>query len=133
MQITTSPPLFICLHLGLEFLVQLLELVHLGGLSGPANAEPLLGAWLGNLEGLVRSLLGGEAVKVRQGQVRNTHHVDVNMANLLVRALSIILQDVVLDSPRSNGELLGHGLGVQSVSMTPCTKGVRCINYQELR
>ena len=64
--------------------MQLLERIRVRRLLRPADAKPFLLVRLGD-------------------------HVHVHVADLLVRQLAVVLQDVEVHSAASDGELLGDG------------------------
>lgn len=64
--------------------MQLLQRLHVRRLLRPPHNEPFLLVGLGN-------------------------HVHVHVSDLLVRQLAVVLQDVVVDGARGDGELLGDG------------------------
>lgn len=59
------------------------------------------------------------------------YHVHVDVPNLLVGTLAVVLQDVVLDGARGDGEFLGYGLGGVSL-LSGVMLGLEGNIYQEL-
>lgn len=76
------------------------------------------------------SSLSFEGLNWKEGR---PYHVHVDMSDLLVGALAVVLQDVVLDGARGDGEFLGYGLGGEGVSLWPdAVLQVKGHIYQEL-
>lgn len=76
-----TPTLGSALHLGLDFLVESLELIHAGVSGLPANAKAFLLTRLG-------------------------YHVKMNVVDLLVSNGAIVLEDIIVSSTSGSDELL---------------------------
>jgi hypothetical protein len=117
------------LHLGLDLLVESLELVHICCLGRPANAQPLLLVGLGDLNiSLVYNLTaisklrsnhlsyeynipcGSEPKQTHQHYTISKWAIQTYMVNNLVRNPAIVLQDIEISRTTSLGNLLCNGL-----------------------
>lgn len=88
-----------CLHLGLELLSQLLQLLLAWGLLLPADAETFLFVRLGD-------------------------HMEVNVVDFLMGVATVVLENVVLLGTRGYGDLLQDRL-FQATCQSSTTHGAR--------